>query len=102
MELEYTDHKDSDLKLVSISGDAFEILEDNQLLVQNMMASRKQDITRIRRTWTGSSRCGFPRNEHTSTAEALFQRDPGGRTACFTRARMPSSRCRDTALVSQP
>ena len=40
MELEYTDHKDSDLKLVSISGDAFEILEDNQLLVQNMMASK--------------------------------------------------------------
>ena len=40
MELEYQRHKDTDLKLVSLNGDAFDILEDNQLLVQNMMASK--------------------------------------------------------------
>jgi dynein heavy chain len=40
MELEYQQHKDTDLKLVSLNGDAFDILEDNQLLVQNMMASK--------------------------------------------------------------
>ena len=40
MELEYQQHKDTDLKLVSLNGDAFDILEDNQLLVQSMMASK--------------------------------------------------------------
>ena len=40
MELLYDQHKDTDLQLFRMDGEDFETLEDNQLVVQSMMASK--------------------------------------------------------------
>jgi dynein heavy chain len=40
MSLLYDQHKDTDLQLFRMDGDDFETLEDNQLVVQSMMASK--------------------------------------------------------------
>ena len=40
MELLYDQHKDTDLQIFRMDGEDFETLEDNQLVVQSMMASK--------------------------------------------------------------
>ena len=40
MELLYDQHKDTDMKIFRMDGEDFETLEDNQLVVQSMMASK--------------------------------------------------------------